>query len=212
MGELDGAGEDTAGENLFDGEGAFERVAIEAGEEKEAADLFADGVEELHFIAGIGVGQAVLDVEHADDAVAGDDGSGEEGLIGIGLKLDEGFEAGIVVGFARERDQAAVAGNPAGEPFLKGEADTADGGGRGGVGGAEDEFGAIGEIDYAGVTFEVLDEEGDNALENLLERGLANHQAADALEEMKLFFQTGQAQFKITEFWHRPYYHRDWEG
>jgi hypothetical protein len=209
---LDGAGEDAAGEDLFDGKGPFEGIAIEACEEEEAADLFADGGEEFHFVAGVGVGLAVLHVEDADDAVTGDDGSGEESLVGIGFELGEGFEAGIVVGFAGESDEAAVASNPAGEAFLEGEADTADGRGRGGVGGAEDKLVAVGEIDDTGVTFEVLDEEGDDALENLLQSGLANHQAADALKEMELLFHTGQAQFKITDFWHRPYYHREGEG
>jgi hypothetical protein len=29
---------------------------------------------------------------------------------------------------------------------------------------------------------------------------------------MELLFQSGDAQFKISEFRHRPYYHRDGEG
>ena len=116
---LDRAGEDTASENLFDGKGSLQRVAIETGEEQKAANLFADGGEEFHFVTGIGVGMAVLDIKDADNAIASDDGRGEEGLIGIGFEFGEGFEAGVVEGVAGERDEAAIARHPAGEAFFK---------------------------------------------------------------------------------------------
>ena len=143
MGMLSRTGENPAGKDLIDGEGSLQRIPVKPGEEQETADLLADSGEEFHFLAGVGVRLAMLYVDNADNAIAGDDRGGEESLIGIGFELGEGLEAGIIEGVPGQSDEAAVAGDPAGESLFKGETHATYGGSGRGVRGAQDKLLAI---------------------------------------------------------------------
>ena len=100
---------------------------FEAGEQEERADHLADGGEGFHFGASVLMRVAVLQVDDADDTVARDDRSREEGFEGVLGQDREVFEAGVVEGFPRDGEQAAFAGDPAGQAFGELKAHLAEG-------------------------------------------------------------------------------------
>ena len=99
-----------------------------AGENQHATYLLADGGEHFHFAAGVGVRGAVLHVDYADDLVAGDDRNGEKCLVGVFLQFAEVLETRVLISFAGDEKQAALAGYPARETFIEAEAELANGG------------------------------------------------------------------------------------
>jgi hypothetical protein len=184
--------------------GRFFRVAFETGQAEQDADLFADGGERFELFAGEEMGLAMLDVDDADDLVAGNDGGREEGLVLVFGELGEGFEAGVKIGFFGDGDETALAGHPTGEAFAQVEVNFAEGAGCGVIGGTENELVPVEEIKQAGVTAHEFGDQSVDGLKNVLERKFLDHQAADFLKEPELLLGSLELAFEVLYLRHIP--------
>jgi len=92
--------------------GGFHRSGRHTGQHQETTDLLSHGGDQLHLAAGVLVREAVLHVDHAHYAIAGNHRRREEGFEGVLGELPEGLEAGIGVGLPGDGQQAAARGPP----------------------------------------------------------------------------------------------------
>ncbi len=167
-----------------------------------APDLLAHGGQHFHFTAGVLMWSLVLDVDHADHLIPRDDRGGKEGLIGVFFQFAEGLEPRILVGFARNREQAPLARDPAGQTLIPPQPQLADGGRVRPVGRTQHQFLAITQIDQAGVALGELHDERHNAVQYILQADVANHEAADLLKQAQLLFDPLEPGFELFGFRH----------
>ena len=171
-----------------------------AGQYQRAADQFAYGGEQLHFAAGVLVGLAMLDVDDADDLIAGDDRNREERFVGVFGERAKKLEAGIAIAFPGNGEQAAFPRDPAGEALIQSQADLADFGGVRVVGGAQDELVAVEQVDQARIALHEFDDQVHDALQDVLQAEVAHHEAADLLNQAQLLLSACQPRFQIFGF------------
>ena len=60
----------------------------------------------------------------------------------------------------------------------------------------------IEQVHQAGIALHELDDQRDNALQNLLQAHLAHHEAADLLEQAQLLLGALEAYLKLSRFGH----------
>jgi len=102
------------------------RLFGEAGFGQRSTHLFADERDQRHFVGGVLMRFAMMDVDDADQVAAAHQRNREEGLVSIFLEGREALEAGIERGVLAKRDNGFVLGNPAGDTFAHLQADVAD--------------------------------------------------------------------------------------
>lgn len=144
----------------------------------------------------------MLDVNYADDAIAGDDGGREEGFVLVFGKLGEGFEAGIEKGLFADGDETALAGDPASEAFVDAEAQSTEGAGRRIIGRAEEKVSLVEEVKETRIAAHKFKHESVDRGEDLLEAELLRHQAADLLEQPELLLGPVQLGFQFFYLGH----------
>jgi hypothetical protein len=66
-----------------------------------------------------------------------------------------------------------------------------------GVGSAQHQFVPVAKVNQTGIALGVLDNQGNNALQNLLQSHFPNHKPADFLEKPELLFDPLQTAFEV---------------
>ena len=70
------------------------------------------------------------------------------------------------------------------------------------VGGAQHQFLAVEQVDQAGIAFGEFHDQGDDALQNVLQAHFPDHEAADLLEQAQLLLGALQAHLEVFGFRH----------
>ncbi len=129
---------------------------------------------------------ADLDVDDSYYFMAGDDRGGEEGLVLVFREFSKVLKAWVEIGFFADRDQAALAGYPAGEAFIHTQAKRAESARGWIVGRAEQQISFVEEIEQAGIAVHEFEDESVDGGKNLFEAEFFRHETADLLEEAQL--------------------------
>ena len=147
------------------------------------ADQEANGGNELDFAVGLGVGLAMLNVDDADEFVAGKDRHGKKGFVFIFRQLVEALETGVLKGARRYGDRLQMLGNPTGDALPHLHFQAVDDFGMRIFRGAEDQFFGFEDVNEAGVTFYDGTDEIDDALQDFVKRIGSRHAAANLMEK-----------------------------
>ena len=75
-----------------------------------------------------------------------------------------------------------------------------------GIGSAQHQLGVNEEVDQAGIAFHEFDDQGDDALQHLLQAHFPNHQAADFLKQAQLLLSPLESGLDFLEFGHLSNY------
>jgi acetylornithine deacetylase/succinyl-diaminopimelate desuccinylase-like protein len=185
--------------------GLVDSLRIHTRQDQQRTDLLAYGGKHFHLIPGKGVGAAMLNVNDADNSVARDDGRAEKGLKLIFRQFGEAAEAGVLIGFLRNGQQAAFARHPAGQTFAHAQPHFAQRIRSRIVGRAQHQLVVINEIDEAGVATHVFHQHAVDGLQCFLQTQLLHHQPADPLKQLQLLPQSFYLCFLFLKPRHHSY-------
>ena len=93
---------------------------------QQAPDLLPYRGKEFHFGARMAARHPVLDVDHADDAVARNDGNREECFVTVFRQVSEGLEARVLIRLHRDGEHLALPRHPPREAFAHPQPHLAD--------------------------------------------------------------------------------------
>jgi hypothetical protein len=173
--------DDLAGDQFL---GKMGVLLLEAGALNFSPNQKTDRGNELNLGLGMGVRAAVLQVDDADELVAGNDGHGEKSFEAILGELVEGLKAGVLKGVRADGHGLEVFGDPAGNALPEAHFQAVDDFGVRVLGGAEDEIFGLEDIDETGVALHYRRNEIDDALEDFVEGISGGHPAADVMEKV----------------------------